>query len=44
MILGTVKHFYDRPSQRIGVIWLAVSCREPWKPCNEAKGKKRIEA
>ena len=29
MALGIVKYCYDRPSQPIGVIWFAVSCRGP---------------
>ena len=29
MALGIVKYFYDHPSQPIGVIWFAVSCRGP---------------
>ena len=27
---GIVKHFYDRPSQPIGVIWFVISCRDPY--------------
>ena len=30
MALGIEKYFYDRPSQPIGVIWFAVSCRRPF--------------
>ena len=29
MALGIVKYVYDCPSQPIGVIWFAVSCRGP---------------
>ena len=32
MALGIVKYFNDGPSQPIGVIWLAVSCRGPLPP------------
>ena len=43
MALGIVKYVYDHPFQPIGVIWFAVSCREPGPQREKFPGDLKVD-